>query len=659
MKNQKELINKLLFGKYQIIKSLGKGSFSNVYLAKNTKTEKYYAVKIEEKISAPGYLEKEACFLYLLKGFGVPELISYGHHGKYNVLIEQLLGKSLKELFKTSKNRIKDTCICAIQLIDRLKYIHSKFIVHRDIKPENFLVGNPDFLNIYIVDFGLSRKYRSSRTGKHIEFRKYKTTPGTTNYLSLNATQGIEQTRRDDLESLAYLLIYLSKGKLPWCNLKGKTSYECAYKVFKMKFTISLSKLCKDLPNEFITFTKYTRQLKFDEDPNYNYLKILFTHALKTMKGVNDLKFTWIKTGKSLTKAFSEAVLKNRNPVHKSSSRARLLKQIENPHSSENVKTQRNNSYSKENSKNLILFKNDIKINDKTFSPNNSTMKNINNKNTIFPKQNLQNNIKMNQNSIIKSQTRNILTTKNNYINSSQKNLSTNNNVKNVNIGNFVQKITNNIICNDNRKKYLITRNNVKIKNMVNSKIRDQRKSFSEFSTINEKNINRKNTKFTNSMKYIPLMQRTSSMNSSNLTNSYIIKNDSFGYTCKDFSPINTQNILNAKSNRINNLKNNIINHNEIYFNNSNSPNNFEIQTKFLSPNTRTNNDYKTFCSIKKNNFFDYKYKSWKYNSTNSLNEGENNNKVNDNTKEKNNKITMFKFLKKKIPYRNNVNNNS
>ena len=137
-----QLTRKIIFGKYQIIIS---------------------------------QLEKEAYYQFLLKGPGIPKVLSFGRCGNNHILVETLLGKTLKQLFDLNKNpqsKMKDMCMAAIQIMDRIKYIHSKNIIHQDIKPENFLVGNPNTSLIYIVDFGLSKKYRSSRTNKHIKFSK-------------------------------------------------------------------------------------------------------------------------------------------------------------------------------------------------------------------------------------------------------------------------------------------------------------------------------------------------------------------------------------------------------------------------------------------------------------------------------------------------------
>ena len=120
--------------------------------------------------------------------------IHRGRSGNNHILVETLLGKTLKQLFDLNKNpqsKMKDMCMAAVQIMDRIKFIHSKNIIHQDIKPENFLVGNPNTSIIYIIDFGLSKKYRSSRTNKHIQFSKNKPFNVTFNYSSINSMRDI------------------------------------------------------------------------------------------------------------------------------------------------------------------------------------------------------------------------------------------------------------------------------------------------------------------------------------------------------------------------------------------------------------------------------------------------------------------------------------
>ena len=322
--------NKLIFKKYQILKKMDETKFNSVFLGMDTRSNKMVVIKCEKRISSLGLLEKEAYFLYYLKGFGIPEIISFGTHGKYFILVEQFLGKSLKELFKTTKNKLKDLCMATIQIIDRLEYIHSKYIIHRDIKPENFVVGNPDTSIIYLIDFGLAKKYRSSRTGNHLKSKKNLTTSGTILYLSLNSMIGLEPSRRDDLESVGYMLISLYYGKLPWNQVKAKNKMDFCVKTYYIKKYIEYEKLCDGISDEITEYMKYVKSLKYDQKPDYNFLRNLFINCLKKNNEENNLAFSWVSLNKTNFKTYN--ILKNFNK-RKTSLRTRILKNINNKYS--------------------------------------------------------------------------------------------------------------------------------------------------------------------------------------------------------------------------------------------------------------------------------------------------------------------------------------
>ena len=210
------------------------------------------------------------------------------------VLIEEFLGKDVRTLWKLGpfkdepfgqKNKyINDICLFAIQGLERLKYIHDKNIIHRDIKTDNFLIGRKDPDIIYLIDFGFAKKYRSSRAGKHIKFSKTGKLIGSMNYALCNAMKGYEISRRDDLESFGYLLLYLAKGGLtPWMKCHEMKNISIDVKelmILKMKINITEENLCKGLPDEFIDYMKYVKQLEFEQEPDYKYLINLFISIL-------------------------------------------------------------------------------------------------------------------------------------------------------------------------------------------------------------------------------------------------------------------------------------------------------------------------------------------------------------------------------------------
>lgn len=242
------LINQIFFDKYKVIKKIGQGSFGRIYSCQDIKSNELYAMKVEQNSFQNNVLETESKYLTYLKGFGIPEIKYFGHSEKYHILIETLLDKSLENLFSESHGNfnLKDISMIGIQVLDRLEYIHSKNIIHRDIKPDNFVIGKNNNKNIiYIIDFGLAKKYRNSETLEHIPYRMTKRLTGTARFASVNALKGGEQSRKDDLESLAYMLLYFLRGSLPWQGVSGLTKGEKYKKIYYMKKILEQKKCLK------------------------------------------------------------------------------------------------------------------------------------------------------------------------------------------------------------------------------------------------------------------------------------------------------------------------------------------------------------------------------------------------------------------------------
>ena len=288
--------SRLIFGKYSIKFLISKSTFSEVYFGTNVLNGKNYALKIGTNEKDNYVLKNESYILINLKGPGIPSVISYGISGKYNILVENLLGKSIKNIWleKNKKFNLKDTCIFAIQAISLLEYVHSKNYLHRDIKPANFLVGNPDNSQIYLIDFGNASKFRSSRTGKHIKKIKSSSVYGSLIFLSLNAFKGIIQTRKDDLESLGLVIIYLYKGLLPWSEIRSTNIYQSWDKVETIRNIVSNDYICRGMPQEMNIYMNYINNLKYDECPNYEYLRQLFLNILKNIGDANEQLFSWV-----------------------------------------------------------------------------------------------------------------------------------------------------------------------------------------------------------------------------------------------------------------------------------------------------------------------------------------------------------------------------
>jgi len=331
--------NKLIFQKYKVKNLKEISNLCWTYIGVNIKDNEPVFIKIEKKKLIYNFLESEAYCLFSLKGFGIPKLISYGKIRKYSVLIEELLGASLFELWKlkyingieNKKSNLKNICMVALQILDRLEYIHSKNYIHRDIKPQNFVIGRKDPNIIYVIDFGFSHQYRSSRTGKHIKCTNRRLTIGSLCYLSINANIGYEQSRRDDLESLGYMLLLLATGDLPWLKFENlKINKKLKYfKIYNLKKALSAEKLCKGLPEEFAKYINYSRKLDFEEAPNYDYLRSLFSSILEKNLEKNDLNFFWsIKTNNINKSEEKNSGSFPKMHKRKDSSKNRLFKKI-------------------------------------------------------------------------------------------------------------------------------------------------------------------------------------------------------------------------------------------------------------------------------------------------------------------------------------------
>ena len=179
--------------------------------------------------------------------------------GDYNIMIMQILGPSLEELFTYCKRKfsLKTVLMCLIQMLERIEHVQSNHFLHRDIKPDNFLIGSKKPSCVYLIDFGLAKRFRNPKTGQHIPWKEGKNLTGTARYASLNTHLGYEQSRRDDLEGLGYVAMYFLKGKLPWQGLPAKTKKEKYDQIRDKKKNTSIEELCKGFPDEFVKYFNY------------------------------------------------------------------------------------------------------------------------------------------------------------------------------------------------------------------------------------------------------------------------------------------------------------------------------------------------------------------------------------------------------------------
>lgn len=285
-------------GEYRVGKLIAEGGFGFVYNGE-APDGKPVAIKYErtyDRITRP-HLKHEADVFRLLQGNPcVPTVYAYDRDERWNIMVVDLLGKSLQKLFdKCGKQfTLKTTLMLGIQTIECVEYMHNKGIIHRDIKPDNFLIGRGSTENaVHIIDFGLARRYKRPDTGEHFPYFEGHNFFGTTRYASLNAQLGRSQSRRDDLESLAYSLIQFLRGRLPWQSLRGGTDKHREERIKEKKRTWTPQRLCEDLPKEFETFLTYVKNLTYEEEPGYEYLKSLLRNLFDREGFALDFDYDW------------------------------------------------------------------------------------------------------------------------------------------------------------------------------------------------------------------------------------------------------------------------------------------------------------------------------------------------------------------------------
>jgi len=298
-----ELIGKILNGKWRIGPRLGGGSFGEIYEAQHLETMEVCAVKIEPKNTKHPQLIYEAKIVKYISGAeGVCPLLFAFSDTNYNYMGIERLGPSLETVFNKNGRRFstKTICMIAIQMLTRAEMLHNKNFIHRDIKPDNFLIGLDDSAEIiYMIDFGLAKRYKHPKTLQHIPYREDKSLTGTARYASLRAHKGIEQSRRDDLEAIGLVLMYfVRKGSLPWQGIRVEKKHDKYKLIEEKKESTTIRSLCKGSAPAFAMYLHYVRGLKFDKRPDYEYMRGLFLDLLLSMGHKNDGKFDWIESSK-------------------------------------------------------------------------------------------------------------------------------------------------------------------------------------------------------------------------------------------------------------------------------------------------------------------------------------------------------------------------
>lgn len=276
-----------LLDKYIILEHIGKGAFGDVYKATNISNNKNVAMKVEKRQKymtrlLPEYkiyckLFSRNCRKY------VPRVYEFLQTDDFNIITMELLGSSLEDIFNSlnKKFSLSTVLFLGISILKSIEQVHRAGFIHRDIKPNNFLTGYTNKQNIYLTDFGLSKEFITPNQ-THIKETFNHSIVGTARYSSINMHLGFEPSRRDDLESIGYMLIYFANGKLPWQGVcKDKNKQSIFESIGNVKLSISIENLCENLPLCFANYLKYCRNLQFSEKPNYSYLIKLFANTIQ------------------------------------------------------------------------------------------------------------------------------------------------------------------------------------------------------------------------------------------------------------------------------------------------------------------------------------------------------------------------------------------
>ena len=359
-------------GRYRLGKKIGTGAFGEIFEGTDIFDSSSVAIKLEHNSVKYPQLLFEAKLLKSIPGTGIPVMHWFGIAGEYNAMVMDLLGQNLEDLYNyCAKNfSLKTILMITIQMIERLKHVHDNHYIHRDIKPENFLIGKDTTAKtIYLLDFGLAKRYRDEYTHIHIPLKENRNLTGTARYASCNAHNGLEQSRRDDMESIAYVILYFFRKKLPWQGLKCKDKNEKHAKIKEIKMSMTPEKLFEGLPKEFADYLTMVKKLGFEDEPTYkNYIQ-MFTRLFKAKEFEMDYIYDWV-TVKNNTNVLKDASLVQSEEMSQKNEDRKINSTIEP-----------NNGNEENEPKNMI---NEIKDEDNVGDDNKRKGKNKNEKCDIF-----------------------------------------------------------------------------------------------------------------------------------------------------------------------------------------------------------------------------------------------------------------------------------
>ncbi|KAL6948530.1 hypothetical protein ACO0QE_000998 [Hanseniaspora vineae] len=286
---------------YKIGKKIGEGSFGVLFEGVNLINGVQVAIKFEpRKSEAPQLRDEYKTYKILNDCPGIPHAYYLGQQGLHNILVIDLLGPSLEDLFEWCSRRfsVKTVVQVAVQMITLLEEVHNHDLIYRDIKPDNFLIGRPGTNSenmVHLIDFGMAKQYRDPKTKKHIPYREKKSLSGTARYMSINTHLGREQSRRDDMESLGHVFFYFLRGQLPWQGLKAANNKQKYEKIGEKKRLTNVYDLAQGVPVQFGRYLDIVRNLDFEEVPDYEGYRQLLISALTDQNLSMDGEYDWMQ----------------------------------------------------------------------------------------------------------------------------------------------------------------------------------------------------------------------------------------------------------------------------------------------------------------------------------------------------------------------------
>ena len=269
--------NYMINDNYIIDEEIGAGSFGKVYTALDKANHTKVACKVEDK-GERSRLAIEYSHYQSIRKRGVtmiPAIYTLLNTPRFNILVMELMKVSLSDIIEKHIGNIPISFIVktSIDIMEIMKQVHTAGFIHRDIKPDNFMFNKRD--QLCIIDLGLAKRY-IDKNGTHMPFRQDRELIGTARYASINMHQGFEPSRRDDMEAVGYMIMYMLRGSLPWQGLKKDKKTAHYNKIGDVKIYTSLDKLCNNYHGNFMKYIEYCRKLEFTAAPDYDYMISLF-----------------------------------------------------------------------------------------------------------------------------------------------------------------------------------------------------------------------------------------------------------------------------------------------------------------------------------------------------------------------------------------------